>query len=51
MKFAILTFTKSKSVTAIHLQIENMTAKMGGPCSQELLQVAKEIGGYLLRIK
>ena len=53
MKRAILTFTKDKSVTAIHLQIDNMTAlsylvKMGGSLSPELLQVAKEIWDYLL---
>ena len=53
MKLAILTFTKGKSVTAIHLQIDNMTAlsylvKMGGTRSPELLQVAKEIWDYLL---
>ena len=53
MKLAILTFIKGKSVTAIHLQIDNMTAlsylvKMGGTRSPELLQVAKEIWDYLL---
>ena len=53
VKLAILTFTKGKSVTAIHLQIDNMTAlsylvKMGGTRSPELLQVAKEIWDYLL---
>ena len=56
-KLAILTFTKGKSVTAIHLQIDNMTAlsylvKIGGrgrgTRSPELLQVAKEIWDYLL---
>ena len=52
-KLAILTFTKGKSLTAIHLQIDNMTAlsylvKMGGTRSPELLQVAKEIWTYLL---
>ena len=53
VKLAILTFPKGKSVTAIHLQIDNMTAlsylvKMGETRSPELLQVAKEIWGYLL---
>ena len=53
VKLSILTFTKGKSVTAIHLQIDNMTAlsylaKMRGTRSQELLQVAKEIWDYLL---
>ena len=53
VKLAILTITKGKSVTAIHLQIDNMTAlsylvKMGGTRSPELLQVAKEIWDYLL---
>ena len=53
MKLVILTFTKEKSVTAIHLQIENMTAlsylvKMARTRSPELLQVAKEIWDYLL---
>ena len=53
VKLAILTFTKGKSVTAIHLQIDNMTAlsylvKMGETHSPELLQVAKEIRDYLL---
>ena len=52
-KLAILTFTKGKSLTAIHLQIDNMTAlsylvKMGETRSPELLQVAKEIWTYLL---
>ena len=51
MKLAILTFTEL--VTAIHLKLDNMTAlsyfvKMGGTCSQELLQVTKEISDYLL---
>ena len=53
VKLAILTFTKGKLVTAIHLQIDKMAAlsfleKMGGTRSQELLQVAKEIWDYLL---
>ena len=53
VKLAILTFTKGKSVTAIHLQIDNMTAlsylvKMVGTRSPKLLQVAKEIWDYLL---
>ena len=53
MKLVILTFTRRKSVTTIHLQIDNMTAlfylvKMGGTRSQELLQVAKEIWDCLL---
>ena len=62
VKFAILTFTRGKSVTTVHLQIGNMTAlpcflKMGGGGgvggggwihSQELLQVAMEIWDYLL---
>ena len=53
VKLAILTFTRGKSVTTIHLQIDNMIAlsylaKMGGTCSQELLQIAKEIWDYLL---
>ena len=53
MKLAILTFIKCKSVTAIHLQIDNMTAlpylvKLGGNRSPELLQIAKEIWDYLL---
>ena len=44
---------QGKSVTAIHLQIGNMTAlsylvKMEGSRSPELLQVAKEIWDYLL---
>ena len=51
MKLAILTFIKL--VTAIHLKLDNMAAlsyfvKMGGTCSQELLQVTKEISDYLL---
>ena len=53
VKLVILTFTRGKPVTAIHLQIDNMTAlynlvKMGGTRSQKLLQVAKEIWDYLL---
>ena len=53
VKRAILAFTKDKSVTAIHLQIDNMTAlsylvKIGGTRSPELLQVANEICEYLL---
>ena len=53
VKHAIMTFTKGKSVTTIHFQIDNMTAlsylaKMGGTRSPELLQVAKEIWDYLL---
>ena len=42
VKLANLTFVRGKSVTTIHLQIDNMTAlsylvKMWGTCSQELL--------------
>ena len=53
VKLAILTFTKEKSVIAVHLELGNTKAplylvKMGGTRSQELLQVAKEIWGYLL---
>ena len=53
VKLEILTFTKGKSVTAIYLQMDNMTAlsylvKMRGTRSPELLQVAKEIWDYLL---
>ena len=53
VKLAILIFTKGKSVTAIHLQLDNMAAlfylvKMEGTRSPELLQVAKEIWDYLL---
>ena len=54
VKLVILTFTRGKPVTAIHLQIDNMTAlynlvKMGGGTrSQKLSQVAKEIWDYLL---
>ena len=53
VKLATLTFTKGKSVTAIHLKIDNMTAlsnlvKMRGTRSQDLLQIAKEIWDYLL---
>ena len=53
VKLAILAFNKGKSITAIHLQRDNMTAlsslvKMGGTRSPELLQVAKEIWDYLL---
>ena len=53
LKLAVLTFTRGKSVTTIHLQIDNMTAlsylvEMGGTRSQKLLQVAKEIWDYLL---
>ena len=53
MKLPILTFTKDKSVTVIHLQIDNMTAlsylvKLEGTRSQELLQITKEIWNYLL---
>ena len=43
VKLATLTFTKGKSVTTIHLQIDNMTDLSGGTRSPELLQVAKEI--------
>ena len=53
VKLAILPFTEGKLITAIHLQIDNMTApsylvKMGETRSQELLQGAKEIWDYLL---
>ena len=56
MKLAILAFTKGKSVTAIHIQIDNMTVLFylvkrgagGGTRSPKLLQVAKEIWDYLL---
>ena len=44
MKLAILTFTRGKSVTAVHLQIDNMTTlsylvKLGETGSQEPLEV------------
>ena len=56
VKLAILAFTKGKSVTAIHIQIDNMTVLSylvkrgaeGGTRSPKLLQVAKEIWDYLL---
>ena len=57
MKLAILAFTKGKSVTAIHIQIDNMTvlsylvkrgAGGGGTRSPKKRQVAKEIWDYLL---
>ena len=53
MKLAILTFTRGKLVTTLHLQIDNMAAlpylvKMGGTRNQELLKVTREIYDYLL---
>ena len=53
MKLPILTFTKGKSVTAIHLQIDNTTGlsylvKMGRTRSPKLLQVVQETWDYLL---
>ena len=52
-KFVILTFTKGQSNIAIHLQIDNETARsnlleMGGTQNGELLHISKSIWSYLL---
>ena len=46
IKFAILTFAKMCKMSAIHIQVDNMTAlsyllKMGGKKNPELMQISK----------
>ena len=53
IKFAILTFAKMWKLSAIHIQVDNMTAltyllKMGGTKNPELMQISKEVWGFLL---
>ena len=48
IKFAILTIAKMWKMSAIHIQVANMTAlsyllKMGGTKNPELMQISKEI--------
>ena len=52
IKFAILTFAKMWKMSAIHIQVNNMTAlsyllKMGGTKNPVLMQVSKEIWKFL----
>ena len=53
IKFAILTFAKMWKMSAIHIQVDNMTAlsyllKMGGTKNPELMQISKDIWEFLL---
>ena len=48
IKFTILTFAKMWKMSAIHIQVDNMTAlsyllKLGGTKNPELMQISKEI--------
>ena len=52
IKFAILTFVKMWEISAIHIQVENMTVlsyllKMEGTKNPELMQILKEIWEFL----
>ena len=52
-ELAIKTFTKGKTVTSIHLRVDNTTAlhylaKMGGTKSQVLIEITKRIWDFLL---
>ena len=49
----MLTFAKMWKMSAIHIQVDNMTAlsyllKMGGTKNPDLIQVSKEIWEFLL---
>ena len=51
---ALLTFSKIRDMSAVHLQMDNMTAlsylvRMGGTHSKELTSIAKEIWDFLLK--
>ena len=51
---ALLTFSKVRNMTAVHLQMDNMTAlsylvRMGGTNSKELTSIAKDIWDFLLK--
>ena len=51
VKLALLTFMKTRKVTSVHFQIDNIVAltyviKMGGLHNQELLNLAKDIWEY-----
>ena len=51
---ALLTFTKQKSLKAVHFQMDNTTAlpylvKLRGTGNQMLLKLSKEIWQYLLK--
>ena len=53
IKFAILTFAEMWKMSAVHIQVDNMTAlsyllKMGGTKNPELMQISKEIWEFLL---
>ena len=53
IKFAILTFAKMWKMSAIHIQVDNMTSlsyllKMAGTKNPELMQILKEIWEFLL---
>ena len=54
VKLALLTFSKQKSVKAVHFQIDSTTTliylvKVGGTGNQMLLKLSKEIWQYLLK--
>ena len=54
VKLALLSFSKQKSLKAVHIQIDNTTAllylkKKGGTGNQMLLKLRKEIWQYLLK--
>ena len=56
MKLAILLFTKLEKLNSIHLWIDNMTAlsyllNMGRTQNKHLIQISKQIWGYLLQRK
>ena len=53
MKFGILTFAKMWKMSAMNIQVDSMTTltyllKMGGTKNPELMQISKEIWGFLL---
>ena len=56
VRLAILSFTIFKKLKSIHLRIDNMTAlsyllNMGGTQNKHLIEISKEIWGYLIERK
>ena len=54
VKLAIMIFTVNKKIQSIHMRMDNMAAlkylvKMGGTYSKEMVDLSKEIWGYLLQ--
>ena len=53
VSLAILSYTRFREVSSIHLRVDNMTAlsyllNMGGTQSEQLIKISKQIWSYLL---